>query len=97
GVPGEICIGGAGVGDGYLGRPELSRERFIPDPFQPGTLYRTGDLGRRLPGAGLVYRGRTDSQLKVRGVRVEPGEIEATLCRHPGIRQAAVALSPSGG
>jgi nonribosomal peptide synthetase protein BlmX len=97
GVPGEICIGGAGVGDGYLGRPELSRERFIPDPFGPGPLYRTGDQGTRLPGAGLVYRGRTDAQLKVRGVRVEPGEIEAVLCRHPDIRQAAVALSASQG
>jgi nonribosomal peptide synthetase protein BlmX len=97
GVPGEICIGGVGVGDGYLGRPELSQERFIPDPFRPGLLYHTGDQGRRLPGAGLVYCGRTDSQLKVRGVRVEPGEIEATLCRHPDIRQAAVALSPSQG
>jgi len=95
GVPGEICIGGAGVGDGYLGRPELTRQRFVPDPFGPGLLYHTGDQGRRLPGVGLVYRGRNDAQLKVRGVRVEPGEIEAALCRHPDVRQSAVTL-PAG-
>ena len=105
GMPGEIYIAGAGVSAGYLNRPELTRERFLPDPFAGGpdpsagstTMYRTGDRGRWAPGVGLVYLGRLDRQLKVRGVRVEPGEIEDVLCRHPDVGQAAVVVyRPAG-
>ena len=95
GVPGEICVGGAGVCRGYLGRPDLTAARFIPDPFAavPGSrLYRSGDLGRLRSDQDLEYLGRIDRQLKLRGLRIEPGEIEAALCRHPGVRAAAVEM-----
>ncbi len=95
GVPGELYIGGVGVARGYLERPELTAERFVPDPFSrsPGArLYRTGDLARRLPNGELEYRGRVDSQVKLRGYRIELGEIEAMLTRHPAIREAVVLL-----
>ena len=98
GVPGEICVGGAGLCRGYLGRPDLAAERFVPDPFSavPGSrLYRSGDLGRLLPDLDLEYLGRIDRQVKLRGLRIEPGEIEAALCRHPGVREAAVELRPA--
>jgi amino acid adenylation domain-containing protein len=94
GVPGEICIGGAGVAIGYHNRPELTAERFISDPFSPqqgGRLYRTGDLGRWARDGLLHHLGRIDSQVKLRGARIEPGEIEAALCSHPSVRQAVVA------
>jgi amino acid adenylation domain-containing protein len=94
GVPGEILVGGAGLCRGYLGHPALTAERFVPDPFSgaPGTrLYRSGDRGRRLAGGGVEYLGRLDSQVKVRGMRIELGEVEAALARHPQVRQCAVA------
>ncbi|HYX22728.1 MAG TPA: condensation domain-containing protein, partial [Thermoanaerobaculia bacterium] len=96
GVPGEIAVGGAGVARGYLGRPELTAARFVPDPFGPpgARLYRSGDLARRLPDGDLEYLGRIDHQVKIRGHRVEPGEVEAALARHPAVREAAVGTRP---
>jgi amino acid adenylation domain-containing protein len=92
GVIGEIYIGGAGVARGYLNRPSLTAERFVPDPFANSSarIYRTGDLGRWHPDGMIQYLGRNDYQLKIRGFRVEPEEIEAHLSRHPGIREVAV-------
>jgi amino acid adenylation domain-containing protein len=93
GVAGELYIGGVAVGRGYLGRPELTAERFVADPFssEPGArLYRTGDLTRLLPGGEIEYLGRLDHQVKLRGFRIELGEIEAVLARHPAVREAVV-------
>lgn len=95
GVPGEIHVGGDGLALGYLNRPELTGEKFIPDSFsdKPGSrLYKTGDLGRYLPDGSIEFIGRLDNQVKIRGFRVEPGEIEALLIRHPGVENAAVQL-----
>ena len=91
GVPGEIHIGGDGVASGYLNRPDLTAERFLPSPFVEGDrLYRTGDLGRYLADGTIAFLGRNDSQIKIRGFRVELKEIEARLLQHPGVREAAV-------
>ncbi len=95
GAAGELCIGGLGVARGYLGRPELTAERFIPDPLsgEPGArLYRTGDLARLRPDGLLESLGRIDHQVKLRGFRIELGEIEAALRRHPAVSEAVVLL-----
>jgi amino acid adenylation domain-containing protein len=91
GVPGELYVGGDGLAISYLNRTELTAERFIAHPFQPGArLYRTGDLARYLPDGNIEFLGRIDLQLKVRGFRIEPGEIEMRLLQHPAIRECAV-------
>jgi amino acid adenylation domain-containing protein len=102
GVTGEIYVGGDGVARGYHRRPELTEAVFIPDPFSDrpeARLYRTGDLGRYLPDGNIGFLGRADHQVKVRGFRVEPGEVEVALAQHPAVRQAVVtaAQDPAGG
>ncbi|WP_366592772.1 plipastatin non-ribosomal peptide synthetase PpsC [Bacillus subtilis] len=91
GAVGELCVGGDGVARGYLGRPDLTKEKFVPHPFAPGDrLYRTGDLARWLPDGTIEYVGRIDDQVKVRGYRVELGEIESALRQIDGVKEAAV-------
>ncbi|HEX3151861.1 MAG TPA: amino acid adenylation domain-containing protein [Gemmataceae bacterium] len=91
GVPGELHIGGLCLAEGYLNRPELTAERFIADPFAPGErLYKTGDLARYMPDGNLEFLGRIDHQVKVRGFRVEMGEIETALGQHPAVRDSVV-------
>ncbi|MCM3008271.1 plipastatin non-ribosomal peptide synthetase PpsC [Bacillus subtilis] len=91
GAVGELCVGGDGVARGYLGRPDLTKEKFVPHPFAPGDrLYRTGDLARWLSDGTIEYVGRIDDQVKVRGYRVELGEIETALRQIDGVKEAAV-------
>ncbi|MDF5712684.1 MAG: amino acid adenylation domain-containing protein [Rhizonema sp. NSF051] len=95
GVTGEVYIGGLGVGRGYLNSPELTAEKFIPNPFSDflaARLYKTGDLARYLPNGEIEYTGRIDDQVKIRGFRIELGEIEALLTKHPKIQQAVVIV-----
>ncbi len=103
GVPGELCVTGAGVASGYLG--ERDGGGFTRDPFAPGTdagardagaMYRTGDRVRRLRDGAIEFLGRVDDQVKIRGFRVEPGEVEAALLGHGAIRQAAVCAESDG-
>ncbi|MFQ4145488.1 amino acid adenylation domain-containing protein [Chlorogloeopsis sp. ULAP02] len=95
GVPGEIYIGGVGVARGYLNQPDLTNEKFIPNPFSnqlENRLYKTGDLARYLLDGNIEYLGRIDNQVKIRGFRIELGEVEAVLCQHPTVREAVVLV-----
>jgi len=95
GVPGEIHIGGAGLARGYLGRPELTSQKFVPNPFSEelgSRLYKTGDKARYLPNGNIEFISRIDNQVKIRGFRIELGEIEATLAQHPEVREAVVIV-----
>jgi amino acid adenylation domain-containing protein len=100
GIPGEVCIGGPTVARGYLGRPDLTAAAFVPDPWNPtpgARLYRTGDLARRRADGVLEFIGRRDGQLKLRGHRIEAGEVEAALLKHPSVQAAAVAVIEGDG
>ncbi|TAM71523.1 non-ribosomal peptide synthetase [Mycobacterium sp.] len=99
GVPGELFIGGVGVGHGYLNRPDTTAATFVADPFggdSRGMLYRTGDLARYLPDGNIEYLGRLDNQVKINGFRIEPGEVEAALAKHPAVAENAVVAGNDG-
>jgi amino acid adenylation domain-containing protein len=98
GIPGELYVGGDGVARGYFERPELTREKFLPDPFRAGNrMYRTGDLVRALPDGSLEFLGRLDNQVKIRGFRIELGEIENILLQQPEVKEAVVVAHGEGG
>jgi amino acid adenylation domain-containing protein len=100
GVPGELHIGGIQVARGYLGRPDLTDEKFLPDPFSPqpgGRMYCTGDLARWRADGALEYLGRQDRQVKISGIRIEPGEVEAAMREHPSVRDVVVMARTDGG
>jgi iturin family lipopeptide synthetase A len=99
GVPGEICLAGVGLSKGYINRDELTRQKFVNNPFEPGqVMYKTGDTGRWLANGEIEYLGRTDEQVKIRGFRIEPGECTSALVLHPDIKEAVVlAVSTAGG
>jgi amino acid adenylation domain-containing protein/FkbH-like protein len=93
GVPGELHVGGDGLARGYWNRPQLTAQKFIPNPFRKGELiYKTGDLARWLPDGNIEFLGRLDEQVKIRGFRVELGEIECVLSRHPAVRECAMSM-----
>ncbi|SFS08509.1 non-ribosomal peptide synthetase, partial [Anaeromicropila populeti] len=92
GVPGEICVTGPGLARGYLNLPELTKEKFVENPFGEGKLYRTGDIGRWLPDGNVEFLGRIDEQVKIRGFRIEPGEVEAAIRKVEQIADAAVLV-----
>jgi acyl carrier protein len=98
GATGEIYIGGDCLARGYINRPELTAERFIPNPFVPGArLYKTGDLGRYFADGNIEFLGRKDQQVKIRGFRIELGEIEAVLAEHPLVQECVAAMRDDGG
>jgi len=91
GIVGELCVSGIGMARGYLNRPELSAEKFIPHPFKVGErMYKTGDYARWMPDGNIEFLGRIDQQLKVRGYRIEAGEIEQALLEHPSVQSCVV-------
>ena len=92
GVPGELCITGEGVSQGYLNRQDLTDEKFVHNPFGSGKMYRTGDLARWLPNGNIEYIGRMDDQAKIRGYRIEPREVESRLLELEGINEAVVIV-----
>jgi amino acid adenylation domain-containing protein len=97
GVPGEICVSGTGVGEGYWNQPEKTEAVFIRNPIagaRGATVYRTGDLGRWLPDGTIEFLGRLDQQVKIRGFRIEPGEVESALLKHDGVAEAVVLARP---
>ena len=97
GVAGEICVGGKGLARGYLNQPQLTEEKFVQHPFiRNERIYRTGDLGRWLPDGSIEFIGRRDNQIKIRGHRIEPGEIESALLGHPLVESAVVTVKPDG-
>lgn len=100
GIRGELFVGGAGVSRGYRGRPQLTAQRFLPDPFGPpgSRMYRTGDVGSAADNAEFLFHGRADDQAQLHGFRIEPGEVEASILRHRGVRECAVTVAerPSG-